>query len=91
MSMASSNVPIGTEVYTVDGDKLGTVKEVRGDYFKVDSSMHPDYWLAAECVRGGFGGSRLTVACDKDHLDDFKQEDGLSRQRPGISTTARLL
>ena len=35
MSMPSSTPAIGCEVFTVDGDKLGTVKEVQGTYFKV--------------------------------------------------------
>ncbi len=67
------NIPIGSEVYTLDGDKLGSVKEVRDTYFKVDSSMKPDYWLSSECIRGGYGtGSRLTVSFDKSHLGDYK-------------------
>jgi hypothetical protein len=72
--MTSSNVPIGTDVYTTDGDKLGTVKELRGDYFKVDASMQPDYWLATECIRGGYASGRVTVMFDKDHLDDYKRK-----------------
>ncbi len=44
MSMAPSNIAIGSEVYTTDGEKLGTVKMVRSGYFQVDASMKPDYW-----------------------------------------------
>lgn len=64
----------GLPVYTTDGSKLGDVKEVRDSYFKVDASMQPDYWLANDCIRGGFGADRLTVSFDKDHLDDFKRD-----------------
>ncbi len=64
---------IGAEVYTTDGSKLGQVKEVRDQYFKVDASMRPDYWLHMDCVRGGTGiTDRVTVSFDKDHIDEHK-------------------
>lgn len=67
------SIPIGSEVYTLDGNKLGKVKEIRDEYFKVDSSMKPDYWLSLECVRGGYGtANRVTVALDKSRLSDYK-------------------
>lgn len=63
----------GQPVYTIGGDKLGEVKDVRGDYFKVDASMKPDYWLSCDCIRGGsVAGERVTVNFDKDSLDDYK-------------------
>ena len=63
----------GQAVYTMDGDKLGEVKEISGEYFKVDAPMKPDYWLACECVRGGtVAGDRVDLAFDKDHLGDYK-------------------
>lgn len=74
MSMAPSNVATGAEVYSMDGKKLGMVKEVRSDRFKVDASMAPDYWLRTDCVDGGGAAAgRVTVSFDKDHLDGFKQ------------------
>ena len=36
----------GCEVRTADGERIGEVKATRGDYFKVDVPMRPDYWLA---------------------------------------------
>jgi hypothetical protein len=72
--MPAENITIGSEVYTSNGDKLGTVKDVRGDYFKVDAAMQPDYWLACDCIRGGSVGSRVTVMFDKDHLGDYKKD-----------------
>lgn len=76
MSMAPSNIATGAEVYTLDGEKLGTVKKVRSDYFKVDAPMKPDYWLRCDCVDGGTGyaGDRVTVAFTKDRLDTFKHD-----------------
>jgi hypothetical protein len=70
----------GQAVFTIDGDKLGEVKELRGDYFKVDASMQPDYWLSCSCVRGGsMGSDRVTVSFDKDHLKDFKRDNPVRR------------
>ena len=68
-----SNIQIGSDVYTMDGDKLGTIKETRDTYFKVDAPMKPDFWLRAECIRGGDArAGRVVVAFDKDHLSDNK-------------------
>lgn len=44
MTMAH-DLRAGMAVYTMDNERLGEVKEVRGAYFKVDASMEPDYWL----------------------------------------------
>jgi hypothetical protein len=63
----------GQIVYTMDGNELGEIKEVRGDFFKVDVSMQPDYWLSTECIRGGtLAADRVTLAVGRDRLGDFK-------------------
>lgn len=73
MSMQSSYLQIGSDIYTSDGSKLGTVKEVEGTYFKVDAPMQPDYWLSSDCVRGGTGASnRVDLTFDKSELDTYK-------------------
>ncbi len=81
MSMPSNSPTVGCEIYSADGDKLGTVKEVQGAYFKVDAPMQPDYWLACDCVRGGTAGNRVEVAFQKSELDTYKKDmkDGGSR------------
>lgn len=66
----------GQPVYTLDGDKIGDIKEVRGDYFKVDASMQPDYWLSCECIRGGaVANDRVMLSFDKDNLGDYKVDE----------------
>lgn len=62
---------IGWSVYTLDGDRLGTVKELQGSYFKVDARMQPDYWLQAEVVQTA-ANDRLTMEFKKDELGDYK-------------------
>ena len=73
MSMPGSSPTVGSEIYTSDGSKLGSVKEVQGAYFKVDAPMSTDYWLASECVRGGMG-SRVDVTFTKDQLGEYKRD-----------------
>ena len=74
MTMASGGVPtVGAEVTTVDGDKLGKVKDVSGSCFKVDAPMRPDYWLGTDCIASSTGGVvRLNLT--KDHLGEAKEE-----------------
>ena len=60
----------GAAVYAADGDQLGTVKEVRGQYFKVDAPMRPDYWLPFTVVHGAVGGE-LQLGFDKDRLGEY--------------------
>jgi len=50
-TMNDSMMPIqGATVMTSDGERLGTVKEIVGDCFKVDAPMAPDYWLASDTI-----------------------------------------
>ena len=70
--MSVTEAMVGTPVYSEGGDQLGKVKEVRGQYFKVDARMQPDYWLRADCVRSG-EGDRIVVM---DNAEHFQQPDG---------------
>jgi hypothetical protein len=65
------DIPLGCPVYTSDGDKLGTVKEVRDGAFKIDAHMQPDYWLPLSAVASSMT-DRLTTSFDKGRLGDFK-------------------
>ena len=68
----TSGLAVGTEVYSEDGDRLGTVKEVRGQHFKVDARMQPDYWLPMTAVRPAADG-RLTVMADAERVDNVDE------------------
>ena len=75
----TSGLPmLGAHVFTLNGDDLGTVKEIQGAYFKVDASMQPDYWLSSACIRSA-SASRVELLVDKDHLGDAKVEDPTKR------------
>lgn len=83
----------GSHVYTRDGDHLGTVKETRPGYFKIDAPMAPDYWLRTDCIASA-GGDRLTLAIDKGDVGDYKVDDpddydaGAGQTADAMTTTA---
>jgi hypothetical protein len=61
----------GARVVTADGADLGKVKEVAATCFKVDVSMHPDYWLGTDTIASVTDTEvRLSVA--KDGVSDVK-------------------
>ena len=44
-------VTVDTPVYGQDGEKLGKVKEVRGNAFKIETGLfQKDYWLPGNCI-----------------------------------------
>lgn len=65
-------ITVGTPVYTRDDVKLGTVKEVRGECFKVDAPMRPDYWLAADGVAVAAPDQIVTLKIDNPDIADYK-------------------
>jgi hypothetical protein len=72
------DVAIGCPVFTRDNEKLGEVKEVRGDAFKVSAQMQPDYWLPTTCLTSSTP-DRLVVDIPKDRIGDFKLDEPRSR------------
>jgi hypothetical protein len=61
----------GLEVHTADGAKLGTLKELDDDAFKVDAPLHPDYWLPRDKVLS-FTNERVTMDFEHGELDGYK-------------------
>lgn len=47
---ASRPIAVGAHVFTLDGVRLGKVCEVHPEFFKLDVSLKPDYWLSRETV-----------------------------------------
>src|SRR5688572_2649989 len=64
----------GCPVLTEDGDEIGTVKEIRGAYFKVDARMQLDYWLQRQFVTDNDDG-RIRMSFKKDDLDNYKVKE----------------
>ena len=72
-----ANVPSGAEVFTADGDKIGEVKEVRSESFKVNAAMQPDYWLPISTV-ASTSGDRVTLSFQRDRLGDYQSDEPLA-------------
>ena len=68
-----TDAPIGAQVFTADGQDLGTVKESTSDGFKVDAAMKPDYWLACDFIQDSTANS-VQLSVTKDRLDSAKIE-----------------
>ena len=69
-------VTVGTPVYARDGEKIGTVKEVRGQAFKVETGLlQKDYWLPGESVAEAVPDAAVTLAVEKNQIDAHKIEE----------------
>jgi PRC-barrel domain len=69
-------VTVGTPVYTEDDEKIGKVKEVRGQAFKVETGLlQSDYWLAGESVAEAVPDAAVTLVGNKDQIDSYKIDE----------------
>jgi hypothetical protein len=69
-------VTVDTPVYAQDGEKLGKVKEVRGQAFKIETGLlQRDYWLSGESVAEAVPDAAVTLALDKNEIDAHKIEE----------------
>ena len=59
-------VTVGTAVYAQDGEKIGKVKEVRGQAFKVETGLlQKDYWLPGESVAEAAPDAAVTLTVER--------------------------
>ena len=69
-------VTVGTPVYTQDGAKVGKVKEIRGQAFKVETGLFQrDYWLAGESVAEAAPDIAVTLAVGKGQVGTRKIDE----------------
>jgi hypothetical protein len=69
-------VTVGAPVYTHDGDRIGKVKEVRGEAFKIETGLFSrDYWLNGACVASAVPDEAVELSVDKADLDAHKVEE----------------
>jgi len=73
---AIRDLPVDAEVFTTDGDKIGTIREVGSGSFKVNAAMQPDYWLPTTTV-ASTTGNRVTLSFHKDRLGEYKSDKPL--------------
>ena len=60
---------VGQPVFSENGSKLGTVKEIRGEYVKLDVPLQRDYWLRSDVLRADAGGW-LVATADAEHSSE---------------------
>ena len=69
-------VTVGAPVSTRDGEKIGKVKEIRGEAFKVETGLlQRDYWLGAGSIESAVPEAAVTLNVDKPDLDACKVEE----------------
>jgi hypothetical protein len=77
-----SMMPIqGANVITADRERLGSVKEIKGDCFKVDAPMAPDYWLGSDTI-ATIDGNDIMLRYRREDINDFKM--GIPDSHTGI-------
>jgi hypothetical protein len=70
----------GMPVITMDGQPLGTIKEIRDDAIKVDARFARDYWLSRDEVVVN-EDARAMVLVTKDVINAYKLS------RPGAAAS----
>ena len=74
-------VTVGTPIYSQDGGKIGTVKEVRAQSFKVQTGLFQrDYWLPAQAVREAAPDAAVTLSVDKGQIDRVRLDEQQAAQ-----------
>src|SRR6266480_418844 len=69
-------VTTGSSVETLDGQRIGTISEVRGQLFKIKTGrFQRDYWLRIDSVRSAAAGQNVVLNASKANLDDIKIVD----------------
>ena len=79
MARGSGMPKVGAAVLTVDGDRLGTVKEVSESCFKVDAPMGPDYWLGTDTLASP-AGTEVRLKLTKEQFGEATDEGRRAHQ-----------
>lgn len=67
MALEAERLPIGCFVFTADGEELGQVQEVHGEYFSVGTG-ESDTWLH-EDVTDELSAGRLILNLESNEVD----------------------
>jgi hypothetical protein len=79
----------GAAVMTKDGERVGKVSEISGNFFKVDAPMRRDFWLSVDYV-GLCAPDRVHLEFEKKELDEHKlTEPGLEPEEDPMREMAR--
>jgi len=62
---------VGDSVWTSDGNQFAYVKELHGDYFKLDVPMAEDYWLSCTHI-SDYRDGKVTLKFPRSEADGHK-------------------
>lgn len=79
----------GTLVVASDGKQLGKVKEVYGDYVKVDARWARDYWLTCEEVFSA-DAEKVVLIIPSDEVNLYKRSKPRSTADAAMSVEAKV-
>ena len=73
-------VSVGAPVYTRDEQKIGTVKDIRGQAFQVEPGglFKRSYWLPGDTVEMAVPEEAVILSASQDQLDDLKIDEPLA-------------
>ena len=67
------NIPVSADVVTSDGEVIGSVKEVRGEYFKIDARFKFDYWLSTTIIANSTASS-VNLSVNSEEFAAYKMD-----------------
>lgn len=62
---------VDTPVFSLEGEKVGYVKEIHGGYFKIDVPMAKDYWLSTVYIADSTL-DRVSLTLRKGEMDEHR-------------------
>ncbi|MEO9254884.1 MAG: hypothetical protein ABI305_05050, partial [Tepidiformaceae bacterium] len=73
-STLSKSLSLGAAVVTRDGKTVGNIKDIRGNFIKVDAPHKMDFWLTKGVVSEA-NTKQATLMVDNDKLGDFHRDE----------------
>lgn len=69
-------VTVGSPIYTSDDQKIGTVKDLRGNAIKVSTpSLQRDFWLTGRIVAEALPDAPVILSVDRAQLDEHRIDE----------------
>ena len=69
-------VTVGTPVFTWDNHRLGKVKEIQNEAFKIETGLlQRDFWLPADSINEAVPDEAVILTLEKGQLDGHKIEE----------------
>jgi hypothetical protein len=78
--VSGDDAPVGGEIFSSDGERLGKIWDVEDAAFQVDCADQADYWLPFNTVESADTG-RIVLTFPKRDLDHYKRTAPLAPGR----------